>query len=63
MRPIVMRPKGYREAGSIGQTVKSAIEKHAWMKDHPINCDGTKILQHGSRPRDGGGMMLPSQAF
>ena len=40
--------KVYKEAGIRGQTTKSAIAEHAWTEGHPINWDGTKILQHAS---------------
>ena len=32
-----------------GLTDKSAIAKHAWMNDHPIHWDATKVLQWASQ--------------
>ena len=31
-----------------GFSDKSAIAEHAWMEDHPISWDDTRILQHAN---------------
>ena len=43
-RHIKTRLKEYKEACR-GQSDKTAIAEHAWMEDHPIDWDGTKVLQ------------------
>ena len=47
-RFLETRLKEHREAGIRGQTSKSAIAEHAWTEGHPINWDGTRILQRAS---------------
>ena len=47
-RRLETRLKEHREACITGQTTKSAIAEHAWTEGHPINWDGTRILQHAS---------------
>ena len=41
--------KEHKDTCIKGFTDKSAIAKHAWMEDHPIGWDDTRILQHASR--------------
>ena len=42
------RLKEHKDACIKGFTDVSAIAEHAWMEDHPIRWDDTKILQHAS---------------
>ena len=39
----------HKDAWIKGFTDNSAIAEHAWMKDHPIRWEDTRILQHASR--------------
>ena len=47
-RCLKTRLKEHKEACIKSQTTKSAITEHAWTEGHPINRDGTRILQHAS---------------
>ena len=47
-RRLETRLKEHKDGCVKCQTDKSAIVKHAWSEDHPINWSGTKILQHAS---------------
>ena len=47
-RRLETRLKEHKEACVKGQTTKSAIAEHAWLEGHPINWDGTRILQRAS---------------
>ena len=47
-RRLETRLKEHKEACVKGQTTKSAIAEHAWSEGHPINWDGTRILQRAS---------------
>ena len=40
--------KEHKDACIKGFSDKSAIAEHAWMEDHPIHWDDTRILQHAS---------------
>ena len=48
-RRLETRLKEHKDACIKGFTDKSAIAEHAWMEDHPIRWDDTRILQHASR--------------
>jgi hypothetical protein len=48
-RRLGTRLKEHKDACVKCLTDKSAIAEHAWTNDHPINWDGTKILQRASR--------------
>ena len=41
--------KEHKDACIKGFTDKSAIAEHAWMEEHCIRCDDTRILQHATR--------------
>ena len=43
------RLKKHKDTCIKGFTDKSAITEHAWMEDHPICWDDTRILQHASQ--------------
>ena len=47
-RRLETRLKEHKEACVKGQTTKSAITEYAWLEGHPINWDGTRILQCAS---------------
>ena len=47
-RRLGTRLKEHKDACVRCQTDKSAIAKHAWAEDHPINWSGIKILQRAS---------------
>ena len=47
-RQLGTRLKEHKDACIKGFTYKSAIAKHAWMEDHAVRWDDTRILQHAS---------------
>ena len=44
--------KEHRDARNRGQLKKSAIAEHDWKHDHPIEWNGTQVLDQASRHKE-----------
>ena len=62
-RRLETRLKEHKEACVKGQTTKSAIAEHAWLEGHPINWDGTRILQRGAGDERGNVHTVPADGL